>query len=210
MTDLEYKVLEYSFKHHWGHIPSALTQVEYISRLIKILPDHLRVAGKPFGAQAWYVALGVDSDEPLLQPPYVHWNCQTIGHALGYSLGLSYHQNVWLNLSDASLELGDFWESLSLWRRFNRHNLLVTVDCNGYGCKHKTTDINDTKKRIESFDVPCSIVKPDEVAPYNGILLVDTTDTLGAELKELGFHYTKFKDFEDFCEKCGRSLASRS
>lgn len=209
-TELERKVLEYSFARNWGHIPSALTQVEYVSRLLHL--NYKRVAGKPFGAQAWYVALGVECNSPILQAPYVDWNCQTIGHSLGYSIGLSRWCDTWLNISDAALELGDFWEALQLWPKFVKQHLLVTVDCNGYGCKHTTPGLEILERRISAFGIDCCISKPHDIqafSSYTGIVLVDTSETLGAELKHLGFHYTKFKDFEDFNEKYCRSLATR-
>lgn len=200
ITELEKKVLDYSIKHKMGHIPSALTQVTYLKSCLDGTEGFWRVAGKPFGVQAWYVALGVEGNScPLLQPPYVDWNCQTIGHALGYSLGVNGTKDVWLNLSDAALEAGDFWESLQLWHTFNRKTLFVTVDCNGYGCKHGTANASDLCQRIKAFGVPCYIVPPSDPIPArNGITLVDTSDTFGAQLKKLGFHYIKFKDLGEF------------
>lgn len=199
LTELEKKVIDYSIRHKMGHIPSALTQVTYLRSCLDGTEGFWRVAGKPFGAQAWYVALEVEDDCPLLQPPYVDWNCQTIGHALGYSLGASGTKHVWLNLSDAALEAGDFWESLQLWHTFNRKTLFVTVDCNGYGCKHGTTRASDLCQRIKAFGVPCRIQVPsDKIEVHNGITLVDTSHTLGAQLKKLGFHYIKFKDLGEF------------
>lgn len=199
LTELEKEVLDYSIKHKMGHIPSALTQVTYLRSCLDGTEGFWRVAGKPFGAQAWYVALGVEDDCPLLQPPYVDWNCQTIGHALGYSLGVSGAKDVWLNLSDAALEAGDFWESLQLWHTFNRKTLFVTIDCNGYGCKHGTVNASELYQRIKAFGAPCRIQVPsDKIAVHNGITLVDTSRTLGAQLKKLGFHYIKFRDLGEF------------
>lgn len=199
LTELEKKVIDYSIRHKMGHIPSALTQVTYLKSCLDDTEGFWRVAGKPFGAQAWYVALGVEDDCPLLQPPYVDWNCQTIGHALGYSLGVNGAKDVWLNLSDAALEAGDFWESLQLWHTFNKKTLFVTVDCNGYGCRHGTASASELCQRIKAFGVPCRIQVPsDEIEVHNGITLVDTSRTFGAQLKKLGFHYIKFRDLGEF------------
>lgn len=204
MDIIDRKIVDYSICRNWGHIPSALTQGTYLRHLLPnpALGDYHWVAGKPFGAQAWYVLLGLDCDSPLLQPPIVDWNCQTIGHSLGYSIGVSAHRPVWLNISDASLERGDFWEALMLWHEFKRHCLFVTVDCNGYGCKHPCEKIEDLYNKILSFNVACCIAQPDDVCIQDGIVLVDTSSSLGSKMKRLGMHYTKFKSFEDFYAQC--------
>lgn len=206
MTDLEKAVVEYSIKRGWGHIPSALTQVQYLRNLRDLTQGYYKVAGKPFGAQGWYVAMGVESAEPLLQPPYVDFNVQTLGHALGYSIGVATGRPVWLNISDASLELGDWWEALGIWPKLNP-DLFVTVDCNGFGCKGPVMDIDVIKERIDSFGVPCIITNSENVRPFKGIALVDTSCTLGAKLKALGLHYTKFSSVEEFNETTGERLS---
>lgn len=207
LTPLESKVLELSIKHNLGHIPSALTQVQYVYNTIQKTEGYYRVAGKPFGAQAWYAALGLDYAKALLEPPIVDWNCQTIGHALSYSLGVATCHKVWLNLSDAALECGDFWEALQLWHKIPHRELYVTIDCNGFGCRHNTASISDIKRRIESFDVPCRVFElRDDIELFDGIALIDTTKTIGAKLKEAGLHYSKFKSFEDFYAQCSERM----
>ena len=208
LSQLESRVIELSIMYKLGHVPSALTQVQYISDCLSLTKGFARVAGKPFGAQAWYAALGL-ANKPLalLQPPLVQWNCETIGHALGYALGLATGTKVWLNLSDASLEAGDFWESLQLWHKLPRTCLFVTVDCNGFGCKHKTTSIEGLSARINSFGVPCIITKKvDRI--FDGITLVDTSDTLGARMKAAGFHYEHFDTEEEFYAQCRERMVN--
>lgn len=202
LSQLESIVIDLTVKHGLGHLPSALSQVQYIADCIPLTRGFKRVAGKPFGSQAWYAALGLaNKPEALLQPPLVHWNCQTIGHSLGYALGLATEDKVWLNLSDASLESGDFWEALQLWHKLPRTCLFVTVDCNGFGCKHQTASISELAARINAFGIPCiSTTKVDHV--FDGIALVDTSATLGARLKAAGMHYEKFASNEEFYAEC--------
>lgn len=208
LSQLESRVIDLTVKYKLGHMPSALSQVQYVSDCLPLTRGFKRVAGKPFGAQAWYVALGLaNKPTAILQPPVVHWNCETIGHALGYSLGLSIEDKVWLNLSDAALETGDFWESLQLWHKLPKTCLFVTVDCNGFGCKHRTANITDLAARINAFGIPCITTKKvDHV--FDGITLVDTTETLGARLKAAGFHYEKFSTKEEFYAECSARMVS--
>lgn len=191
LSDTERRICEYSCMHNLGHVPSALSQATYLERILPAT-GYTRVAGKPFGAQAWHVICNDNpSNKLLLEPPLVYFNVQTVGHSLGYSIGLGTQDKVWLNLSDSSLLCGDFWEALHLWNIF-RPDLSVTVDCNAFGCKTDVPPPDVLNDRISSYGVPCRIVKPQDASLTYGFTLVDTRDTIGAKLKHKGLHYTKF------------------
>jgi transketolase N-terminal domain/subunit len=150
------KLLTYSFDNKLSHIPSALSMLDYVEVLFKeriVTPTDGIVIGKPFGAQAYYVvweelgyitninqlSVGVKHDEI----PFVDYADETIGNALGVSIGiaLTTHKRIWVNLSDASLQMGNILEAIQFIGQHNLRNIFVTIDYNNAQVTGHTTDI---------------------------------------------------------------------
>lgn len=152
-------LLEYSYKNKLSHIASALSMLDYIDVLfaerIVDLDNHI-VIGKPFGAQAYYLvwqeqrwldnieklSVGVKHDEIL----FVDYGEETMGNALGVATGIAIahpHATVWVNISDACLQMGNTLEALQFIGHNKIKNIFVTVD---YNNSQVTGNINDILK----------------------------------------------------------------
>ena len=139
------QLLEYSYQNKLSHIPSALSMLDYVDVLFTgkfIAKEDKIVIGKPFGAQAYYLvwqkngwltdpttlSVGVKHDEI----DFVDYSEETMGNALGVAAGMAYTtpRMVWVNLSDASLQMGNTLEALQFVGHNKLKNILVTVDYN--------------------------------------------------------------------------------
>lgn len=147
------KILEYSYNKQIGHIPSALSMVDYLNVVFDYVnQDDIIVIGKPFGAQAYYIVwkekgwienidnlhMGVKHDEI----PFVVYSDETIGNALGVAAGIALTTNkkVYVNLSDASLQIGTILEAIQFIGK-HQLNILVTIDYNRMQVTGKISDI---------------------------------------------------------------------
>lgn len=149
------RLLEYSYINKLSHIPSALSMLDYIDVLFTekhITLDDGIVIGKPFGAQAYYLvweelglidnieqlSVGVKHDEIL----FVNYGEETMGNALGVAAGIAMttDQRVWVNISDAALQMGNTIEALQFIGHHKLTNVFVTVD---YNNSQVTGNIND-------------------------------------------------------------------
>jgi len=147
MQDLSKKLVEYSFTHQLSHIPSALSMLDYVHVLFAqhfVKPSDFIVIGKPFGAQAYYLVwqeLGLlDSIEHLSvsvkhdEISFVDYGEETLGNALGVAAGIAIatdNKQVWVNLSDATLQMGNTLEAIQFIGHNCLSDILVTVDYNG-------------------------------------------------------------------------------
>jgi transketolase len=156
-------VIEMSFSARAGHIPSALGMVDYLS----VIFDHIDwgtdrvLLGKPFGAQAYY-ALFADyglggndwerygGDEPGWtyiidrDHPHIHYIDDSMGNALAVACGVAEATDghVWVNVSDATLQTGTFWEAANWAGGHKLANLIVTVDHNDQQVGGAVSDIS--------------------------------------------------------------------
>lgn len=144
-------ILEMSLRAKAGHIPSALSMVDYMAVVfgrLKLGTDRI-LLGKPFGAQAYYALLaGYGVIEPTWdlygtsQPgwtyimdrsnPFAHYIDDTMGNAVGVACGVAQgcDARVYVNISDAALQTGTIWEAISYAGSKGLDNLVVTVDHN--------------------------------------------------------------------------------
>jgi len=137
----------YSYKHQLTHVPSALSMLTYIDAIFSekfIVPYRDRIVlGKPFGSQAYYLVwnkLGyLDEIENLSvgvkhsEIPFVDYGEETMGNALGVAIGIAIaqpKQTIWVNLTDATLQMGSTLEALQYIGHNNIKNIVVTVDFN--------------------------------------------------------------------------------
>jgi transketolase len=157
-----------------------------------VTPDDVIVIGKPFGAQAYYLvwqklgylgnieklSMGVKHDEI----DFVDFSEETMGNALGVAAGIALTTNrrVWVNISDAALQMGNTLEALQFIGHHQLSNILVTVDYNGSQvtghvgdilavrpiidmCRHyhwwvQEVDGHDRRKLSEAFSNPITTV----------------------------------------------------
>ncbi len=155
------KILEYSYKHNLGHIPSAFSMVDYLQSVFKYIKrDDKIVIGKPFGAQAYYVVwkergwldniddlhMGVKHDEIK----FVDYSEETIGNALGVASGIAMVNNkkVYVNITDASLQMGNTLEAIQFIGQHQLKNIVCTVDYNNAQVTGKTKEIVDVEPVI--------------------------------------------------------------
>ena len=152
------ELLHYSYINKLSHIPSALSMYNYVDAIFKdkwVTENDIIVIGKPFGAQAYYLiwrkynklrnieklSVGVKHDEI----DFVDYSEETIGNSLGVASGIAMTTNkkVWVNLSDASLQMGNTLEAIQFIGQKRQKNIFVTIDWNGMQVTGKTSDIID-------------------------------------------------------------------
>lgn len=152
------KLLEFSYENKLTHVPSALSMLTYIDVIfrngfIKPYRDKI-VLGKPFGSQAYYVVwreLGyIDNIEKLSlgvkhnEIDFVDYSEETMGNALGVSAGIALanpNQRVWVNLTDATLQMGSTLEAIQYIGHNNLKNIIMTVDYNNYQVTGNTSEV---------------------------------------------------------------------
>lgn len=161
------QVLEYSYKQNLSHIPSALSMLDYVDVLFNeqvVIPyDHHIVIGKPFGAQTYYLiwqqlgflgkiedlSMGVKHDEIF----FVNYGEETMGNALGVAAGIAMttDKRVWVNISDASLQMGNTLEAIQFIGHHNLKNILLTIDYNNAQVTGTPSDILKVEPVKEMF-----------------------------------------------------------
>lgn len=151
-------VINYSFKHKLTHVPSALSMLTYVDVLFSneyIKPKRdIIVLGKPFGSQAYYLIwkkLGyLDHIEKLsmgvkhAEIDFVNYSEETMGNALGVAAGIAIanpDQTVWVNLTDATLQMGSTLEAIQYIGHNNLKNIWMTIDGNNMQVTGKTQDV---------------------------------------------------------------------
>lgn len=126
------------------HIPSSLSHLYYLDYIFTnnlISKNWNIIIGKPFGAYAYYYIwskLGwLDSTKKYSygikheEIDFVDFSEETLGNALGVASGIEIGngKQTWVNLSDASLEMGPTMEAIKFIGRYNQ-NIKVTIDFN--------------------------------------------------------------------------------
>jgi transketolase len=159
-------VLKFSYENKCSHIPSALSMLDYINFLFKnkiVVPFRDKIVlGKPFGSQAYYIVwkeCGYLSDINSLsvgvkhsEIDFVDYSEETMGNACGVAIGIALsHPNkrVWVNLTDASLQMGSTLEALQYIGQKQLSNIFCTVDNNNCQVTGKTSDIISVTPVIE-------------------------------------------------------------
>jgi len=171
-------ILDISYTSSAGHIPSALSMVDYLTVLfsnhIDFDTDKL-VIGKPYGSQAYYslfkrlglikgdivrdfgrseknLSYGITHEHPLIS-----FADDTLGNALSVACGIamaSRHKRVYVNLSDAVMQAGTIWEAVMLAKSYLIGNLFLLIDNNNLQCLGNTSSIVSIEPicaRLESF-----------------------------------------------------------
>lgn len=160
------QLLRYSYENQLSHIPSAMSMIDYIDVLFTkkfITLEDFIVLGKPFGAQAYYLVwqklgylpkinhlnVGVKHDEI----EFVDYSEETIGNALGVAAGIAMttDKRVWVNISDAALQMGNVLEAIQFIGQNNLKNIFLTIDYNNAQVTGKTNDIINVSPTIQFF-----------------------------------------------------------
>lgn len=160
------EIVNYSRKKKLTHIPSALSMSTYVEFLFEnkiIVPYRDKIVlGKPFGSQTYYLlwkkmgllkeidnlSVGVKHDEI----DFVDYGEETMGNALGVGAGIALsnkNKKVWVNITDATLQMGSTIEAIQYIGHNNIHNILLTIDNNNYQVTDMTSKILDTKPVIK-------------------------------------------------------------
>lgn len=161
-------VINFSKEHRLTHVPSSLSMLTYVNTIFetkRVVPYRDRIViGKPFGSQAYYVvwkklgfmdgvdisnlSVGVKHDEI----DFVDYGEETMGNALGVGIGIAIanpHQRVWINITDATLQMGSTLEALQYIGHHKIKNIVVTVDYNNMQVTGTTQDIIDVDPVIQ-------------------------------------------------------------
>jgi transketolase len=156
------QLIDFSKANSLSHIPSALSMLDYIDVLFSekyIIPFRDKIVlGKPFGSQTYYLVWKqcgyLDNIENLsvgvkhCEIPFVDFSEETMGNALGVATGIAIacpNNTVYVNLSDASLQMGSTLEAIAYIGANRLDNIVVTIDYNQMQVTGKTDDIVSVK-----------------------------------------------------------------
>lgn len=163
---LKETLLNYSFENKLTHVPSALSMLNYVHTLFSnklVVPGRDKIVlGKPFGSQTYYIvwrqlgyidkierlSLGVKHDEI----EFVDFSEETMGNALGVAIGIAIANRsklVWVNLTDATLQMGSTLEAIQYIGHNCLNNIVVTVDYNDMQVTGRTSDVLDVQPIIQ-------------------------------------------------------------
>lgn len=164
MISLRDEILKYSFEKQLTHVPSALSMFDYLYEIFNLqviqpYKDKI-VIGKPFGSQAYYIiwkhfgwlndienlSMGVKHDEI----DFVDYSEETMGNALGIGAGIATacENRVWVNITDATLQMGSTLEAIQYIGQKKINNIFLTVDFNNRQVTGRTSDIIDARPVI--------------------------------------------------------------
>jgi len=216
------ELIRHSYKHKLTHVPSALSMLTYVDVLfsnefIKPYRDAI-VLGKPFGSQAYYLvwkklgyldnidnlSMGVKHEEI----DFVNYGEETMGNALGVAIGIAIAnptQTVWVNLTDATLQMGSTLEAIQYIGHNKLNNILMTIDNNNCQVTGKTSDVlrvepvidftHNNKWDVVICDGHCDVVIKDTFTPrgeFPRAFVYNTTKGYGVPYMEqdpVKWHY---------------------
>lgn len=219
-------LLQYSIKNNLAHIPSALSMLSYLNFIFKnkiVTPDMNIIIGKPFGSQAYYLLWNKYWNLPLKKYSYIinhdeidfiDFSEDMIGNSLGVAAGIYISNNkyTWVNISDATLQVGTTLEAIQLIGNLQQ-NILLTVDFNNEQLvsnfsKNSRMDIIDYESYFNSNGWNSLIVFNKEYESIYDfikkegpkVILFSTIKGDGVlEMKNdpIKWHYRKLKDIEE-------------
>lgn len=167
-------IISMSYLSKTGHIPSALSMVDYLSVIFRkyVNPQDYRIIlGKPFGAQAYY---SIFSKCGWIEPNFskygttdINWRYiiqrehplitfidDTMGNTLSVACGIALaNKKVYINISDASLQEGTIWEAIMFAGFSKLKNIFMSIDNNNMQAQGKIQDILDIEPLKEKFQL---------------------------------------------------------
>lgn len=152
------QLVRYSYEQQLTHVPSALSMLTYVNTLYSdqhVEPYRdLIVLGKPFGSQAYYLVwknlMWLDQTEHLSvgvkheEIEFVTYGEETMGNALGVAAGIAISRpcrTVWVNISDATLQMGSTLEAIQYIGHNNIKNINLAIDGNEMQVTGNTNDV---------------------------------------------------------------------
>lgn len=182
------EILSMSLNAGVAHIPSALSQCDYLGVLLmnkNINPlEYKFVLGKPFGAQAYYSLFkhcgwidGDLSNYGSLKPewryiiqkehPLVEFIDESMGNCLSVGCGLALGgKKVFVNISDAAFQEGSVWESILFAGAKKLGQLIMAIDYNGMQALGKIDSIlsiSPLQKKLEAFGWDTLLVNGNDI-----------------------------------------------
>ena len=181
IKNIRRNILKMSHLTKAGHIPSALSMVDYLyilfkSNFIDITEDKVLI-GKPYGSQAYYAVfadMGLIEEEDLwtfgeddslltygvtAKFPGIDFAEDTLASCLGVACGMalsfknrSIDKKVYINVSDASLQAGTVWEGVMFASANNLNNMVLTVDYNKQQILCETFGLERIEEMFRSFN----------------------------------------------------------
>jgi len=180
LNNIRKDILRMSFLSKAGHIPSALSMVDYLYILFKyrylnLFEDKI-VIGKTYGAQAYYVVFSKIGVFPKIELdnfgktghflthgisanfPGIDFAEETLASCLGVACGMALSlknknssKKVYVNVSDASLQAGTIWEAAMFASTFNLSDIVMTVDLNRQQILCDTMGMESLDDKFVSF-----------------------------------------------------------
>lgn len=169
-------ILTMSYNAQVAHIPSALSQCDYLGMLFMdkgITPDKYKfIFGKPYGSQAYYALFnecgwskedlnGFGSINPkwryIIQSshPLVEYIDESMGNCISVGCGLAIGgHNVFINISDAAFQEGTIWESILFAGAKKLNNIILAIDYNkmqALGPIDSILTLDPLKEKLEAF-----------------------------------------------------------
>ena len=152
------EIVTYSRDKGLTHIPSALSMSTYVEFLFEnkiIVPYRDKIVlGKPFGSQTYYILwkkMGLLKDIDNLsvgvkhnEIDFVDYGEETMGNALGVGSGIALSnkgKRVWVNITDATLQMGSTLEAIQYIGHNCINNILLTIDNNNYQVTGNTNNV---------------------------------------------------------------------
>lgn len=152
------EIVTYSRNNGLTHVPSALSMATYVEFLFEnkiIVPYRDKIVlGKPFGSQTYYILwkkMGLLKDIDNLsvgvkhnEIDFVDYGEETMGNALGVGSGIALSnkdKRVWVNITDATLQMGSTLEAIQYIGHNCINNILLTIDNNNYQVTGNTNNV---------------------------------------------------------------------
>jgi transketolase len=214
------ELLTYSYEQGLSHIPSALSMLDYVDELFTnrlVTPEDVIVIGKPFGSQAYYLIwreLGYLDNIESLSPglkhdeiDFVDYSEETIGNALGVASGIALTTDrlIWVNITDATLQMGNTLEAIQFIGAKCQNNILLTVDYNGSQVTGRTDDIITVDPVIQmlslyGWDVHYDSLDNFKISDKPSAFIINTVkgdgvDTMQRDEKK--WHYKKIETLKE-------------
>lgn len=149
--ELKHDIIDVSHRLGWGHIPSALSMVNYLS-VIKpmVMKCDVWIIGKPYGSQAYYTAFGeqklsnyerVIKTGDTIAGRTVDFADNTFGDCLSVAAGYALTNKrckIWVNVSDTAFDVGKVLEACQFIAKHRLNNIFLTIDCNNHSVNSET------------------------------------------------------------------------
>jgi hypothetical protein len=205
-TKLE-NFFKYCLKHRVTHIPSALSSLFFIERIIQLLSkhDYVIIDGRSYCS---YIFDYFGVSEKVVFRDAALFNALPLG--VGYALS-NRNKYVWINLSDSQVTHGSFYQSLVLIKKFKLDNVLITIDFNQLRLRGNVDISYESLQRITTEFIRTFVIfRPDDIKAikFPSCLILKTKKGFGCTLLEqnpMEYHYRRMD--ENFYLQCIKHIS---